>query len=155
MQKTQISLPMLSDFPSKLRKLGQYLIEDDDNDPLYKVCDKLGLNYDSIVTLKARCKNKYNKDFDLMLHNYRMEPLMRSSLKVYKSLTNQAITGSLGHQKLFSELLGDRRNKLQIDHKITGLFAVYSESTIPEDYHDDRKKMKPNGVQIVDIEIED
>jgi hypothetical protein len=145
----------LEDFPPKLRRLGQYLIENDDIDPLYKVCDKLGLNYDSIVTLKARCKNKYNKDFDLMLHEYRMEPLKRNSLRIYRSLANKAICGSLGHQKLFSELLGDRQNKLQVDHNITGLFCVYSGSTIPEDYQDDRKKMKPDGVQIVDIEIED
>jgi len=149
--------PILSDFPPKLRKLGRYLIENDDNDPLYKICDKLGLNYDSIVTLKARYKNKYNKDFDLMLHEYRMEPLKRNSLKIYKSLANKAISGSLGQQKLAAELLGDIKDKVEIDHKITGLFAVVGPdpNIIPADIKESDKINKPDGKQIIDIDYED
>ena len=147
----------LSDFPPKLRRLGQYLIENEDNDSLCKICDKLGLNYHSIVTLKTRYKNKYNKDFDLMLHDYRMEPLKRNSLKVYKSLVLEAISGSLGHQKLFSEIVGDHKNKLEVDHRVIGLFAVVgpTNSTPPADIQEMRKEMKPDGVQIIDVEYED
>ncbi|MDA2919856.1 hypothetical protein MYX76_10245 [Desulfobacterota bacterium AH_259_B03_O07] len=157
MQELAKSSTKLEDFPPKLRKLGRYLIENDDNDPLYKICDKLGLNYDSIITLKARYKNKYNKDFDLMLHEHRMEPIKRNSLKIYKSLASKAISGSIGQQKLVAELLGDIKNKLEIDHKVTGLFACFSPNpkVMPEDIKRKRKEMKPDGVQIIDIDLDD
>jgi aryl carrier-like protein len=144
----------ISDFPPKLRKLVQYILENSEIESFDDAINKLGMNLQSIRTMKSRLKRR-GIDIDVYLHEKRLEKLKRYSPYVYDSLVTKAITGSLGHQKLFSELLGDRRNKLQIDHNITGLFAVFSGSTIPEDYQDDRKKMKPNGVQIVDIEIED
>jgi aryl carrier-like protein len=144
----------ISDIPPKLRKVVQYILENREIKSFDDAVNKLGMNLQSIRTMKSRLK-KRGIDIDVYLHEKRLEKLKRYSPYVYDSLVKEAITGSLGHQKLFSELLGDRRNKLQIDHNVTGLFAVFSGSTIPDDYQEDLKKMKPDGVQIVDVEIED
>jgi hypothetical protein len=91
-----------------------------------------------------------------MLHDYRMEPLKRNCLKVYKSLAKEAITGSLGHQKLFSEIVGDSKNRVQVDHNITGLFHAFGGSTqMPEELRKEHEASKPNGVQVIDAEVID
>ncbi len=160
MEKLSKQPTKLSDFPPKLRTLGLYLIENDDNEPLYKICDKLGLNYDSIITLKARYKNKYNRDFDLMLHEYRLEPLKRNSLKIYKSLANRAISGSIGPQKLAAELLGDIKNKVEVDHRVIGLHTVFAPGSDPKNPPAAIKRIRAknldeNGVQIINLDLLD
>jgi len=77
--------------------------------------------------------------------------------EVYRSLRERAISGSLGHQKLFSEIVGDRKDKVEVDHKVTGLFAVVGPdpNIIPKDLIEKDKIIKPDGVQIIDIDYED
>jgi len=47
--------------------------------------------------------------------------------------------------------------ELEIDHKVTGLFACFSPdpNIMPKDIEEKRKKMKPDGVQIIDVDLDD
>ena len=94
---------------------------------------------------------------DLYLYNHRLDPIKNSAYQVYSSITNEAMSGALGQQKLVAELLGDIKNKVEIDHKITGLFAVVGPdpNIIPQDIIESDKINKPDGKQIIDIEYED
>jgi len=94
---------------------------------------------------------------DLYLYNHRLDPIKNNAYQVYSSITNKAISGALGQQKLVAELLGDVKNKVEVDHKITGFFACFGRDpkVMPEDIKELRKKTKPNGVQIIDIDLDD
>jgi len=152
MQELAKKSSKLSDFPPKLRKLGQFIINSGQLMTLKEACESTGINYQTIRTQILRSKKK-GLDFHRLVDDHVIEKLRNARPEVYKSLQDQAISGSLGHQKLFSEIVGDVKNKLEIDHKVTGLFACFSPSpnVMPEDIKRKRKEMKPDGVQIIDM----
>jgi len=148
----------LSDFPPILRKVLKYKLDNGLERITFKdICDTIKVNYESFKHTKWKYKTKHNKDMDLYLYTHRLDPVKNSAYQVYSSITNKAISGSLGHQKLFSEIVGDVKNKVEIDHKVTGLFACFSPNPniMPEDIKRRRKEMKPNGVQIIDVDLDD
>ena len=156
MQELAKSSTKLEDFPPKLRKLGQFIINSGQLMTLKEACESTGINYQTIRTQILRSKKK-GLDFHRLVDDHVIEKLRNARPEVYKSLQDQAISGSLGHQKLFSEIVGDRKDKLEIDHKVTGLFACFSPNPniMPEDIKRKRKEMKPNGVQIIDVDLDD
>jgi len=148
----------LEDFPPILRKVLEYKLNSGPERITFKeICDTIGVNYESFKHAKWKYKEKYNKDMDLYIYNHRLDPIKNSAYEIYSSITNKAITGSLGQQKLAAELLGDIKDKVEIDHKITGLFAVVGSdpNIIPADIVENDKIIKPDGKQIIDIDYED
>jgi len=83
------------------------------------------------------------------IDEHRMDVIKRGTFDTYQSITLQAISGSLGQQKLVAELRGDTKNKVEIDHKVTG------PNIIPKDLIEKDKIIKPDGKQIIDIDYED
>ncbi len=146
--------PELSDFPPRLRRVAEVMTNSIEFTSLKAACELANVNYDSARTMIARYK-KRGIDFNEYVSSKSIELLQKGKYDVCRSLRNNAISGASADRKLYFQLTGDLIDKHQIDHNVTGLFAVFSGSTIPEDYQDDRKKMKPNGVQIVDVEIEE
>ena len=156
MQELAKSSTKLEDFPPKLRKLGQFIINSGQLMTLKEACESTGINYQTIRTQILRSKKK-GLDFHRLVDDHVIEKLRNARPEVYKSLQEKATSGSLGHQKLFSEIVGDVKNKVEVNHKVTGLFACFSPNpnVMPEDIKRKRKEMKPNGVQIIDIDLDD
>jgi len=103
-----------------------------------------------------RCKIK-GLDFHRIVDDHVIEKLRNARPEVYKSLREKAISGSGFHQKLFSQLVGDYKERQEVDHKVTGLFAVVGSdpNIIPKDIVENDKVIKPDGKQIIDIDYED
>jgi len=123
MKELSNSTPKLSDFPPKLRKLGLFMINSGQLMTIKDACEATAINYSTIRTQIMRCK-KNGKDFHKLVDEHVIEKLRNARPEVYKSLRERAISGSGFHQKLFSELVGDRVEKQQIDHNI-GLIHVF------------------------------
>lgn len=144
----------LSDFPPKIRKIIDYVVENKDFYNLDEAINQLGLNPHSISTMKSRLKKK-----GIVLEDYiyekRNERIKKYVPYVDNSLVNRAICGSAKHQELFYKRTGDLINKHEVDHKITGLMYVFGPSDRPPDLRQKDKELKPNGVQIIDADVED
>jgi hypothetical protein len=135
-----------------LRQLGRFMIDSGELMTLKDACKSIGINYNSAKSQIFKCKKK-GLDFNGLVDDYVIEKLRYARPQVYKSLRERAISGSLGHQKLFAEIVGDSKNKLEVNHNVTGLFAVFGGSTvIPSIIKKEDKINKPNGVQIIDAE---
>lgn len=141
----------ISDFPPKLRKLGQFIISSGQLMTLKEACEATGINYQTVRTQILRCKKK-GLNFHGLVDDYVIEKLRNARPDVYKSLQEYAISGSHTHQKLFAQIVGDLKDKLEIDHKITGLFAVYSAA--PGQVPADIKQLDPKEVQVVDLDYD-
>jgi hypothetical protein len=145
----------LSEFPRKLRQLGRFMIDSGQLMTLKEACGSIGINYNSAKSQILKCK-KRGLDFHRLVDDHVIEKLRNARPEVYKSLRERAISGSLGHQKLFAEIVGDSKNKVEVNHKVTGLFAVFGGgSGTPQWIKEEDKINKPNGVQIINAEIED
>jgi len=100
---------------------------------LKEASDATGISYSTIRTEIMRCKKKGN-DFNKLVDEHVIEKLRNARPDVYKSLQEGAISGSLGHQKLFSQLVGDYTERQQIDHNLKAKIVVFSPSNIiPDD----------------------
>ena len=145
----------INDFPPKLRKLGMFIINSGQLMTLKEACGATGINYSTIRTHILRCK-KNGKDFHNLIDTHVIEKLRNARPDVYKSLQKGAISGSLGHQKLYSQLVGDYTERQQIDHKVQGKIVLFSPSGIPQDIQEQRAKERDeNGVQIIDLDFDD
>lgn len=71
MAKKDISI---SDIPPKLRKVVQYILENREIDSFEDAVNKLGMNLQSIRTMKSRLKRK-GIGIDIYLHEKRLEKL--------------------------------------------------------------------------------
>ncbi|MDA2918592.1 hypothetical protein MYX76_03690 [Desulfobacterota bacterium AH_259_B03_O07] len=148
----------IRDFPPILRKVLKYKLDNGQEVITFKgICNKLNINFDSFKANKWKYKIKHNKDMDLYLDEHRMDVIKRGTFDTYQSITLQAQEGKLGQQKLVAELRGDIKNKLEIDHKVAGLVYCFgpNPSVMPEDLKEKRKKQKPDGVQIIDVDLDD
>jgi len=158
MEKLSKQPTKLSDFPPILRKVLKYKLDNGQEVITFKdICNKLNINFDSFKANKWKYANKFNKDLDLYLDEHRMDVIKRGSFDTYQSITLQAQEGKLGQQKLVAELRGDIRNKLEIDHRVTGFFACFggSPSVMPDNVKKERERTMKDGVQIIDIDLDD
>ena len=122
----------ITDFPPKLRKIVHFILENRGIESFEDAVNKLGLNLQSIRTMKSRLKKK-GIDIDAYLYEKRIEKVKRYSPYVYDSLVRRAIDGSHPHQKLVSQLLGDLIERQEISTNI-GLHFVFSGAAVmPED----------------------
>jgi len=146
----------ITDFPPKLRKLGQFIINSGQLMTLKEACEATGISYSTIRTQIMRCKKK-GLDFHRLVDEHVIEKLRNARPEVYKSLQEGAISGSLGHQKLFSQLVGDYTERQQVDHNVQAKIVLFSPgSVIPEDVQKIRAAERDeHGVQIVELDDED
>jgi len=139
MQELPKTTPKLEDFPPKLRKLGMFMINSGQLMTLKEASEATGISYSTIRTQIMRCKKK-GLDFHRLVDEYVIEKLRNARPEVYKSLQERAISGSGFHQKLYSQLVGDYKERQEIDHKVQGKIVVFSPSRIPDDIQEIRKK---------------
>ncbi len=146
----------LAVYPPKLRKLGRYMIEIGQLIPLKEACEAVNVNYNSVRTQMVKCKRKGN-DFNALVNSYAIKKLDNYKTEVYNSMRKRAISGSLGHQKLFSQLTGDLVERQQINHNLQAKIVVFSPgNVIPDDVKEIRAKERDkDGVQIVDMSMDD
>jgi len=156
MQELPKTTPKLEDFPPKLRKLGMFIINSGQLMTLKEASEATGISYSTIRTQIMRCKKKGN-DFNKLVDEHVIEKLRNARPDVYKSLLEGAISGSLGHQKLFSQLVGDYTERQQIDHNVKAKIMVFSPSSVmPEDIRKEREAEEDeHGVQIIDTTFDE
>ncbi len=154
MKELTKTTPKLEDFPPKLRKLGLFIINSGQLMTLKEASESTGISYSTIRTQIMRCKKKGN-DFNRLVDEHVIEKLRNARPDVYKSLQEGAISGSLGHQKLFSQLVGDYTERQQVDHNIQAKIVVFSPGKIPQDLVEEyAEQVDENGVQIIDHEFD-
>jgi len=147
----------LAVYPPKLRKLGQFIINSGQLMTLKEASEAIGISYSTIRTQIMRSKKKGN-DFHNLIDTHVIEKLRNARPDVYKSLQEGAISGSLGHQKLFSQLVGDYTERQQIDHNVKAKIVVFSPTpgVIPEDVREKREReTDKDGVQIIDTTFDE
>src|SRR3990170_5205394 len=139
----------LSDFPPKLRKLADYLIENVEYGTIKDACEKLSLNTDAVYVSIHKCRKR---GIDLMSYvsGHWKEGLSKAKPLVRNALIKEAITGTAANQKLFFQLTGDLVERQEIKHEL-GLSFVFVNDTIPEDILQERAKEKAN-TPVIDVE---
>jgi len=124
---------------------------------LKEACESTGISYSTIRTQIMRCKKKGN-DFHKLVDEHVIEKLRNARPEVYKSLQERAISGSGFHQKLYSQLVGDYKERQEIDHNVRAKIVVFSPTpgVIPADIQEKREReTDENGVQIIDTTFDD
>jgi len=142
----------IEDFPPKLRKLGMFIINSGQLMTLKEACESTGINYSTIRTQIMRCKKKGN-DFNKLVDEHVIEKLRNARPEVYKSLQERAIEGSLGHQKLFSQLVGDYTERQQIEHRHAVIVSSPLSSEIPADIKRKQLEKQKKKEEVIDVEV--
>ncbi len=142
----------IEDFPPKLRKLGMFIINSGQLMTLKEACESTGINYSTIRTQIMRCKEKGN-DFNKLVDEHVIEKLRNARPEVYKSLQERAIEGSLGHQKLFSQLVGDYTERQQIEHRHAVIVSSPLSSEIPADIKRKQLEKQKKKEEVIDVEV--
>jgi len=148
--------PKLEDFPPKLRKLANTIIETIKIKTLKEYCELANVNYDSVRATIPRLKRK-GIDFNVYMNNQYMKFLIDNKLDVSKSLVDGAISGTHADRKLFFQLTGDLVEHTRVDHNIQAKIVVFSPSpgVIPEDIKEKKEREKDkDGVQIIDLDFD-
>ena len=119
MKELSKTSPKLEDFSPRLRRVAEIMTNSIEFYSLKKACEQANVNYDSAKTMIARYRKK-GIDFNEFVSSKAIELLQKSKYDVYRSLRDGAISGSGVHQKLFSQLVGDYKERQKIDHKVRG-----------------------------------
>lgn len=145
----------INDFPPKLRKLANTIIETIQTKTLKEYCELANVNYDSVRATIPRLKKK-GIDFNVYMNNQYMNFLIDNKLDVSKSLVEGAMSGVSTDKKLFFQLTGDLVERQRVDHKLQAKIVVFSPgNVIPDDIKEERAKERDeNGVQIIDLEYD-
>ncbi len=96
----------LNDFPSSLRKLAKFMLNNEDIMIVSEAIKKGNFNYSSITTIMSREKKK-GKDFKKFMNNQMQLLLNGQKLKVAKALIAGAVSNSHADRKLYFQLTGD------------------------------------------------
>jgi len=139
----------ITDFPPKLRKLANYLIENVEYGTIKDACEKLNLNTDAVYVSIHKCRKRR---IDLMSYvsDHWKEGLNKAKPMVRNALVREAINGTAANQKLFFQLTGDLVERQEVKHDI-GLSFVFAASGIPEDIKAQRAKKKESA-PVIDVE---
>ena len=144
----------LEDFPPKLRKLANTIIETIKIKTLKEYCELANVNYDSVRATIPRLKRK-GLDFNVYMNNQYMKFLIDNKLDVSKSVVEGAMSGIHADRKLFFQLTGDLVERQQVDHNVQAKIVVFSPSKIPKDVQEEYDRGKDeHGVQIIDLEFD-
>ena len=129
----------LENFPPRLRRIAEIMINSIEFYSLKKVCELADVNYDSAKTMIARYR-KRGIDFNEFVSSKVVELLRKGKYDVYKSLREGVINGSAAHLKLFAQLTGDLVEKQQIQHEHKIYIATPTGNVIPADILRQHKK---------------
>jgi len=142
----------INDFPPKLRKLANTIIETIQIKTLKEYCELANVNYDSIRATIPRCKKK-GLDFNVYMNNQYMKFLNDNKLDVSKSLVGGAINGTTTAQKLYFQLTGDLIEKQEHRHTHAVIVSSPLSSQIPQDILDKRKEQEEKDKEVIDVEV--
>ena len=142
----------INDFPPKLRKLANTIIETIQIKTLKEYCELANVNYDSIRATIPRCKKK-GLDFNVYMNNQYMKFLNDNKLDVSKSLVEGAIDGTTTAQKLYFQLTGDLVEKQEHRHSHAVIVSSPLSSQIPQDILDKRKEQEEKDKEVIDVEV--
>ncbi len=155
MQEIPKTTPKLEDFPPKLRKLAQIIIENIQTKTLKEYCELANVNYDSVRATIPRLKKK-GIDFNVYMNNQYMKFLIDNKLDVSKSVVEGAMSGTHADRKLFFQLTGDLVERQQVDHNVKAKIVVFSPGKMPDDVREKRdRETDEHGVQIIDTTFDD
>jgi len=156
MKELTKTTPELEDFPPKLRKLANTIIETIKIKTLKEYCELANVNYDSVRATIPRLKRK-GIDFNVYMNNQYMKFLIDNKLDVSKSVVEGAISGTHADRKLFFQLTGDLVEHHKVDHNVQAKIVVFSPSSVmPEDIRKAREAEEDeHGVQIIDTTFDD
>ena len=147
----------INDFPPKLRKLANTIIETIKIKTLKEYCELANVNYDSVRATIPRLKRK-GLDFNVYMNNQYMKFLIDNKLDVSKSVVEGAMSGTSADKKLYFQLTGDLVEKQQVDHNVQAKIMVFSPSTsiMPADVREKREReTDEHGVQIIDTTFDE
>lgn len=139
----------INDFPPKLRKLANYLIENVEYGTIKDACEKLSLNTDAVYVSIHKCRKR---GIDLMSYvsDHWKEGLKKAKPMVRNALIREAVNGTAANQKLFFQLTGDLVERQEVKHDI-GLSFVFMADQMPEDIRREREKEK-KSTPVIDLE---
>jgi len=152
MKELPKTTPKLEDFPPKLRKLAQTIIETIQKKTLKEYCELANVNYDSVRATIPRCKKK-GLDFNVYMNNQYMKFLNDNKLDVSKSVVEGAIDGTTTAQKLYFQLTGDLIEKQEHKHTHAVIVSSPLSSQIPQDILDKRKEQEEKDKEVIDVEV--
>lgn len=143
----------LSDFPPKLRKLANTIIETIQIKTLKEYCELSDVNYCSVTTLISRYRKK-GIDFNVYLNNQYRKFLDSNKLDVTKSLVEGAIAGTSADKKLYFQLTGDLIERQKHKHTHAVIVASPMSTTPPKDIikREEEEKKKAEET-IMDVEV--
>jgi len=114
----------LNDFPSSLRKLAKFMLNNEDIMIVSEAIKKGNFNYSSITTIMSREKKK-GKDFKKFMNNQMQLLLNGQKLKVAKALIAGAVSNSHADRKLYflltRDLETDNNPGIHIKHLTIGI----------------------------------
>jgi len=155
MKELSKTTPKLEDFPPKLRKLANTIIETIKIKTLKDYCELANVNYDSVRATIPRLKRK-GIDFNVYMNNQYMKFLIDNKLDVSKSVVEGAMSGTSADKKLYFQLTGDLVERQQVDHNVKAKIVVFSPGKMPDDVREKREReTDENGVQIIDTTFDD
>jgi hypothetical protein len=124
----QNTKPTLNDFPKSLRKLGLFMLENEDILTVTEAIRKGNFNYDSITTMISR-ERKKGRDFKKFMNGQLQNLLNGQKLKVANALIQGAVSDSHADRKLYFQLTGDLK-ETTVNNQITlnmGFIPVHSQ----------------------------
>jgi len=153
MQELPKTTPELEDFPPKLRKLAQTIIETLQIKTLKEYCELANVNYDSVRATIPRCKKK-GLDFNVFMNNQYMKFLIDNKLDVSKSVVGGAINGVSADKKLYYQLTGDLVERQEHKHTHAVIVAAPQPSQPPADIlRKEEEYRKKEQEKIIDVEV--
>jgi len=154
MQELPKTTPKLEDFPPRIRRVAEIMVNSIEFYSLKKACELANVNYDSAKTMIARYRKK-GIDFNEFVSSKTIELLQKSKYDVCRSLRKGAISGTHADRKLYFQLTGDLIERTESTQNIQAKIMVFSPSTIPKDIQELRAKERDkDGVQIIDLEYD-
>jgi len=152
MRELPKTTPKLEDFPPKLRKLAQTIVETIQKKTLKEYCELANVNYDSVRATIPRCKKK-GLDFNVYMNNQYMKFLIDNKLDVSKSVVEGAIDGTTTAQKLYFQLTGDLVEKQEHKHTHAVIVSSPMSSEIPADIKRKELEQQKKKEEVIDVEV--
>lgn len=124
----------LSRFAPKLRKLGKYLLQNDNPTTIKAACDELELNYDSVNALVWKEKQKGN-DFYQFIKDIAQSRLEMNRVAVYDAMIAGAVSSapsSYQDRKTFLQVSGDLRES-NVNVNVGSLTIGVNINSLPTD----------------------
>jgi len=128
--------PEFTNYPPRLRKLANFMINSKEFVSIKQAVEALGLNEQSIWNAISESKKKGN-DFYALVVSHFTNKLIRHKNDVGGALVERAVSGSYNHQKLYFQLTGDLKedSNITVNNLTIGVNIVNSK---PEDMERDK-----------------